>query len=389
MRSDGTIRVRKSPERLSAYVGTYSSPVIPKGFRGNGQGIYLLELNSRTGALTQRQVFQDLSSPSWLAINPAKTHLYAANEMAAFEGTAFGSISAYRIEPSDGRLSLINTVCSGGAGPAYLSIHPSGRFAFVANYEGGTIAVFPLGASGELGAASDIKLSSGQVGAALASSAPPGSFAISGHDRSHPHMIRSDSSGRFVLSTDVGTDSIFVWKFDLERGVLSPAKKARVKFPSGDGPRHFTFHPNGRWLYSLQEEASTLVLFDYDEKLGRLKARQTVSTLPGNFEGTSLASEVKISPNGKFLYAANRLHNSIACFSVSATGSLILEGETWTRGDYPRSFNIDATGRYLYCCNQRSDAITTFKIDRSTGRLTFAEQYFALGTPSMIVFLDR
>jgi 6-phosphogluconolactonase (cycloisomerase 2 family) len=130
------------------------------------------------------------------------------------------------------------------------------------------------------------------------------------------------------------------------------------------------------------------VLLDYDEKRGSLKARQNVSTLPENFEGTSLASEVMISPNGKFLYAANRLHNSIVCFSIGATGRLRFEEETWTRGDYPRSFNIDATGRYLYCCNQRSDAITTFKIDRSTGRLTFAGQYFALGTPSMIVFLD-
>src|ERR1039458_9955764 len=125
MRSGGTYRIRKSPATLFAYVGTYSSPVIPKGFRGNGQRIYLLEVNSRTGTLTQRQVFQDFSSPSWLAMNPAKTHLYAANEMAAFEGTACGSISAYRIEPSSGGRSLINTVCSGGTEPAYLSIHPS------------------------------------------------------------------------------------------------------------------------------------------------------------------------------------------------------------------------------------------------------------------------
>jgi 6-phosphogluconolactonase (cycloisomerase 2 family) len=138
----------------------------------------------------------------------------------------------------------------------------------------------------------------------------------------------------------------------------------------------------------LQEEASTLVLFDYDATQGILRARQSVSTLPESFEGTSLASEVIISPNGRFLYAANRLHNSIACFSIGKAGLLRFEGETWTRGDYPRSFIIDAKGRYLYCCNQRSDAITSFKIDRSTGALSFADQYFALGTPSMIVFLD-
>jgi 6-phosphogluconolactonase (cycloisomerase 2 family) len=307
--------------------------------------------------------------------------------MAAFEGSGAGSISSYLINRFNGRLELLNTVNSGGAGPAYLNVHPSGRFVLAANYDGGTLAVFPLGTSGQLDSASDIKDSSSKVGATRASSAPPGSFAISGHDRPHPHMIQSDPSGRFILSTDTGTDSILVWKFDAELGVLAPAKQRAFKFPDGDGPRHFKFHPNGKWLYSLQEEASTLVLFDYDARHGALKSRQTVSTLPVNFAGTSFASELVISPNGRFLYAANRLHNSLSCFSIDRTGLLSFKSETWTRGDYPRSFSISAGGRYLYCCNQRSDAITSFKINR-TGGLTFTGQYTALGTPSMIAFLD-
>jgi 6-phosphogluconolactonase (cycloisomerase 2 family) len=182
----------------------------------------------------------------------------------------------------------------------------------------------------------------------------------------------------------VGLDRIFVWKFDVEKGTLSAP--ASVVLPPGDGPRHFAFHPNGRWLFSLQEEASTLVVFDYDTRSGRLTAKQTISSLPKGFTGTNFTSEVMVSPDGKFVYAANRLHDSIAFFSIGDGGALRFIGEEWTRGDYPRSFNIDPTGNFLYCCNQRSDAIAVFRINRQTGGLTFTGQYNPVGTPSIIVF---
>ena len=161
-----------------------------------------------------------------------------------------------------------------------------------------------------------------------------------------------------------------------------------MALPSGDGPRHFAFHPNGRWMYSLQEESSTLVKFDYDPAAGTLTARQTVSSLPQGFQGTNYTSEVMISASGKFLYAANRLHDAISLFSIGPSGDLTYVAEEWTRGDYPRSFNIDPAGRYLYSCNQRGDAIATFRVDPRTGRLSFTGRYTAAGTPSMIVFLD-
>jgi 6-phosphogluconolactonase (cycloisomerase 2 family) len=200
-------------------------------------------------------------------------------------------------------------------------------------------------------------------------------------------MIQSDPSGRFVLSTDLGMDRILVWNFDQGKGLLSPHNPPSVELPAGDGPRHFAFHPNGRWLYFLQEEASTLRLFDYDAKNGTLAARQTISSLPKGFAGTNFTSEVMVSADGKFVYAGNRLHDSIAFFSIGAEGRLTFAGETWTRGDYPRSFNIDPSGNFLYSCNQRSDAITSFRVNRQTGNLTFTGQYTAVGTPAILIFL--
>lgn len=368
-----------------AYVGTYSSPEGPEGSRGNGKGIYLFEMNTSTGVLSEREVCENASNPSWLAFNPSKTHLYAANETQIFQGKESGSVSAYSIDRATGHLTLLNTISSEGAGPAHLSVHPSGKHVFVANYEGATLAVLPIQSNGALGAATDIQHDRGNPGPAHASSAPPGSFAISGHDRPHAHWIHADPSGRFVLATDLGLDRIFVWRFDSENGKLnSPTYES---LPPGDGPRHLAFHPDGRWVYSLQEEGSTVVFWAYDGATGKLTPKQTSSSLPKEFAGTNFPSEIRVSADGRFLYAANRLHNSVACFSIGETGALTFAHETWTRGDYPRSFGIDPSGSFLYVCNQRSDAIASFRIERQTGELSFTGQYTAVGTPAVIIFL--
>jgi 6-phosphogluconolactonase (cycloisomerase 2 family) len=201
-------------------------------------------------------------------------------------------------------------------------------------------------------------------------------------------MIEADPSGRFVISTDLGLDQILVWKFDDRAGVLSPNDPPSIALPSGDGPRHFAFHPNERWFYSLQEEGSTIVLFDYDSARGALASRQTISSLPPGFAGSSFSSEIMVSRDGRFVYAANRLHDGIACFSIGEKGTLTFVGEEWTRGDYPRSFNFDPSGNFLYSCNQRADAITTFRVDRKSGALAFTGQFTPVGNPSIIVFLD-
>jgi 6-phosphogluconolactonase (cycloisomerase 2 family) len=379
---------------LIAYVGTFSSPlkdVLPTQVDlppGNGRGIHIFDVNRGTGALTPRGVVESGTSPSCLAINSTGTHVYSANETDKMDEGKSGSVSSYAIDRKTGQLTLLNTVSSGGAGPTYLSIHPSGKFLLVANYFGGSVAVLPILPDGKLGTASDIKKDSGTVGPKKATNAPLGSFAISGHDIPHAHMIEADPSGRFVFSADLGLDQILSWKFDDSRGVLTPNDPPFVSLPPGDGPRHFAFHQNARWFYSLQEEGPTIVLFDYDAVQGRLAQRQTISSLPPGFAGSSFSSEIMVSRDGRYVYAGNRLHDSISCFAIGEDGKLTYVREEWTRGDYPRSFNFDPTGKFLYSCNQRADAITSFKVDSKTGGLAFTGQFTPVGNPSIIVFLD-
>lgn len=379
---------------LMAYVGTFSSPlgdVLPTQVDlppGNGRGIHAFTVDRVTGAMTPAGIHEMGTSPSCLAVNAAGSRIYSTNETDRVGENNEGTVSAFAINRADGQLTLLNTVPSGGAGPTYVSLHPSGRFLFVANYFGGSVSVLPILPDGRLGNATDIKNDAGTIGPTKAMNAPPGSFAFSGHDRTHAHMIQTDPTGRFVLHVDLGLDQIFVWKFDEQKGVLIANDPPAISLPPGDGPRHFHFHPNGRWFYSIQEEGSTIVLFDYDAAKGRLTARQTISTLPPGFAGSNFCSEILVSDDGKFVYAGNRLHDSIGIFSVGTNGELTFVGEEWTRGNYPRSFNFDPTGQFLYSCNQRGDNIAVFDVNRDTGGLTFAGHYTPVGNPSIIVFLD-
>lgn len=379
---------------LMAYVGTYSAPLqnvkktqvdLPPG---NGRGIHLFQVDRVTGALSPAGVYEHGGSPSALVANAEGTILYSANETEGMDKSGPGSVSAYSINRADGQLKLINTVSSGGAGPTHMSIHPSGRFLYVANYFGGSVAVLPILPEGGLAPASDLKKDEGTVGPKKATNAPPGSFAFSGHDQCHAHMIQPDPSGRFVLHVDLGLDQILVWKFDDKAGKLTANDPAFVSLPPGDGPRHFAFHPNGHWFYSLQEEGSNIVLFDYDGEKGQLKPRQTISSLPPGFAGSNFCSEIMLSADGKFVYAGNRLHDGIATFAVGESGTLTFVSEEWSHGDYPRSFNFDPTGKFLYSCNQRGDTIAAFNVDKKSGGLAFTGHYTPVGNPSIIVFLD-
>ncbi len=380
----------KDDAPLFAYVGTFSSPlkdVLPTQVDlppGNGRGIHCFHVNRATGTLTPAGIHELGTSPSSLALNAAGTRLYSANETDRVGPEKHGTVSAFAINRTDGKLELLNTVRSGGAGPTYVSIHPNGKFALVANYFGGSIAVFPILADGKLGEASDVKVDAGKIGPTKATHAPPGSFAFSGHDRTHAHMIQADPTGKYVLHVDLGLDTIFVWKFDAAKGTLAP--HASVALPPGDGPRHFYFHPNGRWLYSIQEEGSTVVLFDFDD--GKLTSRQTLSTLPPGYAGSNFCSEILVSADGRFVYVGNRLHDSIVIFAIGAKGELKYVGEEWTRGNYPRSFEFDPSRTFLYCCNQRADAVTVFRVDRATGGLAFTGHYAPVGNPSCVVFLE-
>jgi 6-phosphogluconolactonase len=379
--------------RLMAYVGTYTSPL--KNMKatqvdlppGNGRGIHWFEVDRATGALTPAGVHEMGTSPSCLAFNADKTRLYSGNETERVGENESGTVSAFAIE-NDGSLRLLNSVSSGGKGPAHLSVHPSGQFVLVANYFGGSVAVLPIQPDGSLGEATEVKKDAGKIGPTKATNAPPGSFAISGHDQTHAHMIEADPSGKFVIHVDLGLDQILVWKFDADKGTLTAAETPFVSLPPGDGPRHFAFHPNGRWFYSIQEEGSTVVLFDFDAQTGRLSSRQTISSLPPGYAGSNFCSEITVSADGRFVYAGNRLHDSIGIFAIGADGTLTFVTEEWTHGDYPRSFTFEPTNNFLYCCNQRADHIAVFRVDKSSGKLAFTGHYTPVGNPSQIVFRD-
>lgn len=380
---------------LMAYVGTFSSPlkdVLPTQVDlppGNGRGIHLFRVDRATGALQLAGIQEMGTSPSCLAVNAAGTRLYSANETDRVgpDGKE-GTVSAFSINPADGKLTPLNSVRSHGAGPTYVNIHPAGKHLLVANYFGGSVAVLPILSDGRLGEATDVKEDAGQLGPARATHAPPGSFAYSGHDRTHAHQIHSDPSGRFVLHVDLGLDKIFVWKFDVATGKLTPGAFPFVTLPPGDGPRHFHFHPNGKWLYSLQEEGSTIVLFDYDGETGKLTERKTISSLPPGYAGSNFTSEILVSGDGKFVYAGNRLHDSIGIFAVGQDGQLKHVADEWTRGNYPRSFSFSPDGEFLYCCNQRADHVTVFRVNHRTGALKFTGHFVPVGNPSHIVFLN-
>jgi 6-phosphogluconolactonase (cycloisomerase 2 family) len=364
-----------------AYLGTYT-----KG-SGNGQGIYQYTANPKTGELTLVQLASTVQDPSFLCPSASGKFLYCTNEISNFMGGTTGSVSSFSVDPSTGDLTLLNVVSSTGGGPVYLSLDATGKYLFVANYGGGSIAVLPVHSDGSLGNAVDHHVDIDNVGPTVATNAPPGSFAFSGHDAPHCHCIIPSANNKFVLHTDLGQDRIYIYSFDSSTGVLTPAATPFVSVPPGDGARHLAFHPNGLWLYCITEEASTLTLFNFNSSDGSLMQQQMTSALPPGFKGSSFASAVQVSPNGRVLYAANRLHDSIATFDINFNGELRYIGEEATRGDYPREFAIDPTGNFLYSCNQRSDNLTSYSINPGNGQLKFTGQYVAAGTPSSLIFL--
>ncbi|HTV97526.1 MAG TPA: lactonase family protein [Steroidobacteraceae bacterium] len=368
-----------APGFFHAYVGTYTP---------NGGGIYLFRIERGSAALMQMQVVDDIRNPSWLALNPAQTRLYAISEIDNYKGTKDGAVVCYAIDPASLQLTRIGAVSSAGAAPAHLSVHPSGKFVFVANYGGGNVAVFPVAADGTLGEATDVRPSVGPRHHARAIDDPPGQFAVSDHDGPHVHMVAADPTGQFVIANDAGLDLTLIWRLDAQAGRLLPADAPVLIAPSGSAPRHFAFHPNGKFFYNLYEHDAKVAVYDYDGSRGAMRLKQSLSTLPPHFAGSNLASEILIAPNGRFLYVSNRLHSTIALFAIAEDGQLRAVSEAWTHADSPRSLAMDASGQLLFSCNQRSDSITSFRVNPATGGLAFTGRYEPVGSPAVMVMIQ-
>lgn len=353
-----------------AWVGTYHP---------NGEGIYRFHIDAHSGALTQRTRVNSLPNAAQLTASRDGKTLYVAAESTP------GLVQALRVG-HDGQLTLLNQVASGGNGPVYLSLTPAGHHLLVANYVSGSVAVLPVHEDGRLGEASDIQRHQGPAGAARPAAAAPGSFAISDHNGPHAHMIAADPSGQYVFATDLGLDRIYQYRFDAGTGKLAANNPPWIAASSvGAGPRHFVFTPQGDGLWLINEEASTLTYYSLDSATGTLRAGASYSSLPASFKGTSFAAGLVLSHDGRHLYVANRLHNSISHFTVTEAGKLTLRQNIWSHGDYPRSLTLDARGNYLYALNQRSDVITRFSIAPQDGQLTLIDDATPVGSPSQMV----
>jgi 6-phosphogluconolactonase len=387
------------------YIGTYTGS--PGAFASNGMGIYLCELNLSTGKLTVLRLVApalpamgttpSTASPSTIAIDPTGTHLYAGNEYGPP-----GAVSAYSINRHTGDLTFLNGQATVGS-PAYVGVDLTGKFLFSAEYTGAYFEVFPIMANGMLGPEVFQQHDVDNVGPKTATNAPPGSFAISAHEgpNGHPHQMQTDPSNQWVVGADAAQDRIYVWKLTpTATPPLTPAAIPFVNVPPGDGPRHFAFHPNGVWMYSIQEEASTIMFWHFDPKTGALTPEQIIPSVPPGFAGTNFTSEIRVSADGNFVYGANRTSDTIGVFSVGHDGRLTQVSYASTLGDYPRIFAIDPSGRFIVVGNQRADNVTTFSVNpgegqgsdqgnpgRGPGSLNFTGNYTPVGSPSGMAFL--
>lgn len=355
---------------MFVYVGTYTSE--------KSQGIYRMRLDLSSGTLSAPELAATVTNPSFLALNPGKTHLYSVNETGKFADKPTGSVSAFAIDAKSGGLTLINQESSGGSGPAHVSVDRAGRTVLVANYGGGSVASLPIGAGGRLEPAASVIVHQG-------SSAHP-----KRQTKPYGHSINMDPSNTYAYAADLGADRVFIYRLDPKTSALTPATPPSAAVTPGSGPRHMSFHPGGRFAYLINELALTVTVFSRDASTGALTEVQTISTLPAGVAANPAFStaEVVVHPSGKFLYGSNRGHDSLVVYAIDqATGKLTLVQHEPTQGSTPRGFGIDPTGRFLLAGNQRSDTLVAFRIDSASGRLTPTGQTVKIGSPVSVVFV--
>jgi 6-phosphogluconolactonase len=362
-----------SKNKYLLFVGTYTEK--------ESKGIYAYRYDAASNQLTPLGVAAETTNPSFLVIDPSRRFLYAVNELQNYKGASSGAVSAFAInlgtdDRQTGILSLLNQVPSRGADPCYIAFDKSGKYALVANYTGGSVGVFPVQADGHIGDSSAFVQHRGS------------SVNKERQEGPHAHWIETTPDNRFAIAVDLGLDELLVYDFDASKGTLTPNDPPYASLDPGAGPRHLAFHPNGKFAYVVNELQSTITAFSYDPGRGVLEKLKTVSTLPKGFSGSNDTAEIRVHPNGKFLFASNRGHDSIAVFSVdSRTGALTLVDHYPTQGKTPRNFEIDPSGKLLFVANQGSDNIVVFRIDADNGRLTPTGQTLSVPSPVCLKFV--
>jgi len=351
---------------MFVYVGTYTEP------GGHGEGIYVYQFDTETGALSHLQTVIGIASPSFLTVSPDGQTVYAVSE------TGGGQVFSLGRNEQTGELTILNSQSTQGAAPCYVSTSADGSVVFVANYTSGSIASFPVLRNGRLNPAASVIQHEG-------SSVNPDR-----QEGPHAHMILPSPDGRFVLATDLGTDKVMIYEVDESSGELRPNSKGPTfaEVPPGSGPRHFAFSPTGRFVYVINELISSVTVFSYDHETASMEALQTISTLPDDFTGESYCAHIVVSPDGRFVYGSNRYHDSLAIFAVSPSGGeLTPVAYESTRGKTPRNFSFDPSSTWLLAANQDSDTVVTFQRDLDLGELTATGVVTDVGAPVAVLFV--
>ncbi len=353
---------RANPSKFWVYIGTYTN--------SGSKGIYIYQMDAKTGALKPEGHGPAVVDPSFLAIHPNHHFLYAANEVANFQGTDNGAISAFAIDPKSGGLTLLNQQASHGSGPCFVAVDRAGKNVLTANYGSGSVAVLPIRQDGGLEAVSSFDQHTGT------------SVNKARQEGPHAHSFDVSPDNRFAISADLGLDKLSVYHLDADTGTITPNDPPFLAIAPGSGPRHFAFHPDGHHAYLINEIKSTITALSYDPAKGAFSKIGTLSTLPAGFTGNSTCAEVQMHPSGKFLYGSNRGHDSIAIFSIEPeTGKIHHVGFQPTGGKTPRNFSIDPTGHFLLAANQDTDNVVVFRIDPRSGKLSPTGQTLSIPRP--------
>ena len=331
---------------MFVYFGTQRS--------GPGIGFSLAHFDTDTGVLTKPEFIMEAVQPAYFVIHPDGKHLYVCNS-----GKTNNLVSAYEINPKTGKLTLLNQKSTGSFGPNYITLDQTARYALVANYYGGSVAVLPIKPDFSLGDRTGFDQHTGH--------------GVNPERQMHPfaHSIVVDPSNQFAVNADLGVDKLFVYRFNEKDGSITPNDPPFATVKPGSGPRHVKFHPNSKWVYVINEMGCSVTGFNWNATKGSLTEFQTIATLPEGFTGTNTCAELQFHPNGKFLYGSNRGHDSIVVYAIDqATGKLSLVERISSQGKWPRNFTFDPTGKWMLVSNHNSDNAVVFRVDGNTGKLT-------------------
>ncbi len=361
---------QRTANDLLVYLGTYTDTT--------SKGIYVSHFNPASGVLSAPQLAVATPNPSFLAITPSAKFLFAVNEINAYGGQATGSVSAFTVHRDTGMLTALNKQQTLGADPAHLSVDRDGHTVLVANYTGGSVASFPIGADGSLGAMISFVQHRGKSVNPDRQTGP------------HAHQIIADPRNQFVYVADLGLDKVMVYRFDAAAHTFTPATPPSASVKPGSGPRHLVFDASGAHAYVINEMACTIAAFTRDPSNGSLTEFQTISSLPPGATGEAAftTAEIAIAPSGRFLYGSTRGHDSISVYAVDpASGRLTFVANTKLPGKTPRGFAIAPDGNYMLVALQNSDSVVVFKIDKTSGKLTATTVSVTVGKPVDVKFV--